>query len=830
MPTWEPIQHGFSSGEISSRMDLRSDSATYAYAAQRMDNFMPKPQGSAERVPGTRYLREIEDTTELNGEQACRIFQFDDALERKILAIFTDKKILLLSNIDTAPATQTITQPNVIGTLKNIVQNSSFDNGLQFWKAGWRDGGRPINPPVPAPVYAQNGQATIITHIEYERQEPTVKTEQLFQRVFVDEETNRFQLIVRGDYGFDLVGVPGNNLDVVPTDAVTFQIQVSTSNALDGDLYTSQTFTLDLTNTDRENRDVIVLDIPIDAPTPDFQGALWVSVVTTYGEPTILPPDPDAPGDWPLANTVLRGRINIQDVAFLASGPPITGDPDEPTQGDPSELVAYDDFMLQDLQFVRSPYDNKELVITHPNVPPARLYFDRFAGTFIIERIKFKVEQVDPDGDAVDPPVDDYVPPEWIDGSYPGSCWAYQGRLMLGGAGINSETVYTTVSGDWDNFFDIRDNAGRPDPASVFPDSALKFTTTIRSPIQWLAGQNDFFVGCEELEYKVMSQQALLRPGDIDARVQTSHGSIRVQPLNIATGVVFATDRGRKVRVLQGASNEYFAADKTILHPEVCAVGIRRMAFVRNPHHMVVCVLNDGTIALFHYEPEYEFEAWSRYTTNGRIIDVTLVRDEQRGYDVPLLAVERRERVYLESIPAWTDGNDWTYMDSYVNFVVAEPDYIFTGLDHLEGQTVVAIGDGIVIGDLSVRNGQIALVDGYNEPILVSNCTVGLPKPCVVETMPAITDQTTGGAGSKKRYTSIGVRLRESRVPLINGIRPPVNYDRRIMDSQLPRDQLVDVEVGNLGYSVRESITIEETEPVRIEVLGVYGKLGSNSL
>jgi hypothetical protein len=261
-----------------------------------------------------------------------------------------------------------------------------------------------------------------------------------------------------------------------------------------------------------------------------------------------------------------------------------------------------------------------------------------------------------------------------------------------------------------------------------------------------------------------------------------------------------------------------------------------RMVRLRNPHQILMCVLKDGTIALFHYEPTVALAGWSRMTTQGSYIDVTVGKDEFDN-DVPVMLVQRQaaatgsRELLIESIPQWEISADWIYMDSYVVQDNVAQTNVLSGFDHLEGYRLNVVGDGAYLGDFEVVGGDITLVDGYGEPITPFVVAAGLPKVSELILLPPVVDEmTTGGIGAYKSYSSIGLRLRDSQPPIINGIRPPTRAGNMRMDGIAPAINLDNVEIANVGYDEFQFITITEDMPVRCEIVGVFGQLESNIL
>jgi hypothetical protein len=279
----------------------------------------------------------------------------------------------------------------------------------------------------------------------------------------------------------------------------------------------------------------------------------------------------------------------------------------------------------------------------------------------------------------------------------------------------------------------------------------------------------------------------------------------------------------------------FTAPDFTINSPFIVDAGVRRIVRLRNPHQMVMCILENGQIAMFHYEPTIQMAGWSRAAAGaGTYIDATVLIGAG-GIDTPIFLVRRNingvKRLYIESVPGWTAGETWQYLDAWKAYDNTTGTNVFGGLDYLEARTVDVIGDDAYIGAFPVVNGEVTLVDGEGMPITPSVVAIGLPKWCYLKTFPPVVDETTtGGPGAFKRFSSISLRLRNSRPPIINGIRPPDKSSNTTMDQGEPLVPLQDVDVANFGFSLYEPIEIGETLPLRSEIVGIYGKLSSNRL
>ena len=443
------------------------------------------------------------------------------------------------------------------------------------------------------------------------------------------------------------------------------------------------------------------------------------------------------------------------------------------------------------------------------------------------------------------------TPVVWGKNNYPAAVASYQGRLVLGGAEGRpdlgsplqpaTETVWASKVGNWYSF-----DYGE----SVEPDDPVEFTTTYRSPIQWLYGQKDLLIGAREMEY-IASSEGIFSPGDLGVYMQSTHGSINVQPIGFGETVLFASDAGTKVRALRRNSKladdggDWVAPDMTLLHPMLCRTGIIRMARMRNPHQMAVAVLGSGQVALFHHDSNAGVRGWSRLNFGGGVKDACVVTDDD-GVDALFMLVRRlakndngknTRKTYIEAIANWTTDLDWDFNTSTSVFVHKTPTSVLTGLNHLRGMEVQVTADQGYLGTFRVdMDGMIDLVDENGWPITVFSASVGTAMFARLRTLPLVSPSLV----STKRYTKLALRLLQSATPMINGTRPAIRYPGSHMNTRqqfnYDPDVLMaglgvqDIELPNLGSDRNSIITIMENLPLRVEVLGIFGTVEGHTL
>jgi len=162
-------------------------------------------------------------------------------------------------------------------------------------------------------------------------------------------------------------------------------------------------------------------------------------------------------------------------------------------------------------------------------------------------------------------------------------------------------------------------------------------------------------------------------------------------------------------------------------------------------------------------------------------------------------------------------------MDSTLNGLVNGTSGTLTNLDHLEGQTVqVLVGDA-VYPDQTVTNGQITVTlpstSGFQ------NVEIGLGYVSKMTTMRIEAGAQAGSAQNRpKRWNEVAVRLFETVGVTINDDQVPFRSSSTPVGQNIP-PFTGDKRVTNTGWDREGKITIEQTQPLPMTVLGITGTL-----
>jgi hypothetical protein len=149
-----------------------------------------------------------------------------------------------------------------------------------------------------------------------------------------------------------------------------------------------------------------------------------------------------------------------------------------------------------------------------------------------------------------------------------------------------------------------------------------------------------------------------------------------------------------------------------------------------------------------------------------------------------------------------------------------------TGLDHLEGETVTACGDGSSLGQYVVAGGQITLQDG------VSKAHVGFPIRAVLVPMPIEAGATDGTAqGKTKRISRCGIRFHESLGAKYGRAEDETLDDLPVRDAAAAMDSPPELFTGDVtvswpdGYSDDALIAIVQDEPLPCTVVAIMPQI-----
>lgn len=446
---------------------------------------------------------------------------------------------------------------------------------------------------------------------------------------------------------------------------------------------------------------------------------------------------------------------------------------------------------LRNLYFVQAP-NGLAVYILHPRFPPYKIEF--VSGVLEFNLVVFTSQ-----------------PPQWAGDSFPGSGTVFQGRLWLGGTPSDPQTFWGSKSGLLEDF-----TLGEED------DDAMEFTLSIFGAIVWMLGTKNLLIGTVNGEHVVSSTGSVITPTDISIEQQSAYGSAKVQPIQVGDQVFYVSLDGTKVRALQyeWSANNWLSKDLTFFSDHITKSGIREISWAPNPNNILLCTLNDGTMAWLSYERGENTWGWHKHVTDGRVVDTAT--GVAQGLSFTAMGVARVEdEIYVETLLEQSG----VYMDSWVEKQDEQNTFtIVEGLGHLEGQTVQVVADNAVAPSAVVAGGQITLANPANLAV------VGLQYTPKMVSLPIESGAPTGSSlAYLKRYNRLIVGLLDSALPLINGIRPPDRTPATPMNTREP-NKTGQISTYSFGWSEGAIVTIEQDLPLALTVLYIGGELPQDVL
>jgi len=423
---------------------------------------------------------------------------------------------------------------------------------------------------------------------------------------------------------------------------------------------------------------------------------------------------------------------------------------------------------------------------THKNYPVQKLEYSYEFDTFAFSEAVF-VSQ----------------PPTWTGSNHPRTGTFHEGRLWLGGTPDEPSTFWASKSGIYEDF-----------TLGALSDDALQFTIAEDGTIRWMQSTKNLLIGTGQGEHIVTSVEGVITPGDIQVTQQSSYGSNSVQSNQVGDQIFYVSPDGKKVRAMQyeWTADNWLSNDVTFFSEHITSPKINYANWTQNPNNILVCVLDDGTVAALTYERSENIFGWFKFSMQGKVIDITSAPVD--GTDILILLVQRVDgTMYVERLRASRNN----FMDSWVERLV-EAGNIVTGLEHLEGMLVQVVGDGAVQPSQTVTGGQITL----DYP--ATNAVIGLQYISTMQTLPFDRGAKTGsGQPYMKRYNKLIVTLLDSANPIINGVRQPSRTPSTPMNTIQPINTHR-AEVYNLGWDKEAIVSIEQDLPLPCTVISIAGE------
>ncbi len=399
----------------------------------------------------------------------------------------------------------------------------------------------------------------------------------------------------------------------------------------------------------------------------------------------------------------------------------------------------------------------------------------------------------------------------------------YEQRWVTGPTTVKPQTFWGSALGGPLDFDQSTTNDDDPFEHQV---AANQINT-----ITWFSPQSTLLIGTAGQEFKASgSANGSLTATDPVIRRQTPFGGKQVKPVQAGNETLFIDRSGRRVYSLAFSFQiDQFDGDETnILADHLLTSGqsLTRLAYQSIPDNIVWARRSDGNLLSMTYLPKNEIIAWAEHPLGGTDAEAeslavipNATTGEDNVYFIGKRTINGATHRYIEYF------DSTLYVDSGVSGTSSPAATTLAGLTHLVGETVDVLGDDSpyvqttvsATGTITTAEGEVAITESQiGLPIPTPTCTPNEIDPLILN------GQTT--FGRPKRPSRIYVRTISTPSIYINGIRPSTRSTQDDMDAAPPTPAQEDWDITELGYDDNATITITQTGPLPINVLGIFGE------
>lgn len=348
-------------------------------------------------------------------------------------------------------------------------------------------------------------------------------------------------------------------------------------------------------------------------------------------------------------------------------------------------------------------------------------------------------------------------------GNYPRCATFVEQRLGFASTNNDPQAVWLSQSANYENF-------GYSQPSKASDAVTFRIKASQVNEIRSMLQTKGLMLLTSGAEWIVSggSQSDAITPSAIKIDNQGYRGAARVQPIAVGNTVLFAQDRGGVVRDFsyQFADDAYVGKDLTILARHLFeGKNIKSWAYAQAPYSIAWVVLDDGSLVSLTYMKEHEVWAWTRHESGAdayfECVSVIADGNEDVPYFIVRRTIDGQTKRYIERLHTreFSSVEDAFFVDCGLTYTGAAATTI-SGLDHLEGEEVVALSNGNVVRNLTVSGGAVTL------PQSTTKAHIGLPMVSALQTLDLDLGNVQGLGtvqGRMKSVAEVTLRVEKTR-------------------------------------------------------------------
>jgi len=386
---------------------------------------------------------------------------------------------------------------------------------------------------------------------------------------------------------------------------------------------------------------------------------------------------------------------------------------------------------------------------------------------------------------------------------YPAAVAFHENRLVFGGTIAEPDTIWMSKIGEYFNY-DVGDGA---DTDSI----VLTAATGNVNEIRYLKSNRDLQVFTNEAELYVPTYlNQATTPTNAQIRKQTTYGSAFVMPHVVDGATIFTQQNGKIVR-------EYIYTDSEDAYTSVAISTISSHLFQSSPKYLAVAnsgfdlpdtyavmTLTNGNLAVFSSNRVEKRASWVNFTVNGNFSSAVAIKNR-----IFINAYDSDNKLQL------CEFKDDIGLDFYLYVSVSSSLADVSAL-YSSGDVVDVLGfNGTTedfLGSFTVNGSDQVDITGYSG---YTHLYVGKKFDSKIITNPVDASFGSGpSTGDVRGVTNIVVDFKNTKSAKVN-TKPMINYGSFTGKK----------EFRSLGYDRNPQVTIEQNEPLPMQVNGIIAEL-----
>lgn len=344
----------------------------------------------------------------------------------------------------------------------------------------------------------------------------------------------------------------------------------------------------------------------------------------------------------------------------------------------------------------------------------------------------------------------------------------FEDRLTFATSASYPRTLWATQTGDYDNM-------GVSSPPEDTDALNMTMNGGQLNQIQWIAEGFDLLVGTSGATRTIRANDgnSAITNENKRQRRETQEKCAKVDPVFVGETAFFVEASRKSIHELfyDFNVNGYRTPELSILSNHLLKAQINTLSWQASPEGLLYALTDDGKLAVTALEKAQQVAGITPFQIAGGSADEfgiveSIETISTAGADQTWMVVKRtidgQTVRYIEYFSEWNDGDsveDGVFVDSALSYDGAATNSV-SGLDHLEGETVGVLADGIDLGDLSVSGGSITLPNS----LTASKITVGLRYQSNGETLrlPQAGNRDGSAMGRRKNINSVALDVLET--------------------------------------------------------------------